>query len=403
MAFLFARTRSQFGTIHWIILSFMALGLFRTIPYVKAYGVDAIRDAALWYYGAFALLVATLVTSDQLMKFLRIYARLLPGLLLWFLVMSTLLRLVDDKLPHFPGSPLPVLSAMKAGDRAVILVGLAVFVATGLHDRFQANHRMARPMFWILWLACAGLVAVESRGGFLAISVTLLVVFVLHPSVEWLKVAVLGAAMLGALLAVDPSIELGGSRQLSAEQLTTNVTSIFSNDTTNEGGVQDNKDWRLRWWKAIYDDTIRGSRLWSGWGFGINLADLYRFQIDDVGSLRSPHNGHVTVLARMGLPGLALWLTLHGVFAGHLIGSIRLARRRADTLLEALGIWILALWMAAMINGAFDVYLEGPQGAIPLWCAMGVGIVLMKSPPLSDPTASKSPAAVEPRLEAVNY
>jgi hypothetical protein len=41
-----------------------------------------------------------------------------------------------------------------------------------------------------------------------------------------------------------------------------------------------------------------------------------------------------------------------------------------------LNIWILIYWGAAMINGSFDVYLEGPQGGIWFWSIIGFGIVV---------------------------
>ena len=49
------------------ILALCALScawIVRTIPYVERYGIDAIRDAAIYYYSAFAFIVAGLLIAD---------------------------------------------------------------------------------------------------------------------------------------------------------------------------------------------------------------------------------------------------------------------------------------------------------------------------------------------------
>ena len=61
----------------------------------------------------------------------------------------------------------------------------------------------------------------------------------------------------------------------------------------------------------ILDYTAFGDHFWTGKGYGINLADSDGFQVVWEGSpLRSPHNSHLTFLARSGVPGLALWALL---------------------------------------------------------------------------------------------
>jgi hypothetical protein len=43
-----------------------------------------------------------------------------------------------------------------------------------------------------------------------------------------------------------------------------------------------------------------------------------------------------------------------------------------------LNLWILCYWLAFMINGAFDVFLEGPQGGIWFWCIFGFGMGVLE-------------------------
>ena len=95
-------------------------------------------------------------------------------------------------------------------------------------------------------------------------------------------------------------------------------------------------------------------------------------------TLRSPHNAHLNILARSGLPGALAWAALQLTFAGMLILAYRRARARGQDLWTRLNLWTLASWAAFMINASFDVYLEGPQGGIWFWSFFGFGIALLE-------------------------
>jgi hypothetical protein len=43
------------------------------------------------------------------------------------------------------------------------------------------------------------------------------------------------------------------------------------------------------------------------------------------------------------------------------------------------GAWVLAYWVAMMVDTSFDPYLEGPQGGIWFWAVFGLGLVVMRS------------------------
>ncbi|MEO7295119.1 MAG: O-antigen ligase domain-containing protein, partial [Candidatus Limnocylindria bacterium] len=51
------RLRPAPSRIVWLLLGFMLLGLARTVPYLGTYGVDALRDAVLWGYAVFDLMI----------------------------------------------------------------------------------------------------------------------------------------------------------------------------------------------------------------------------------------------------------------------------------------------------------------------------------------------------------
>src|SRR5207244_3042369 len=92
---------------------------------------------------------------------------------------------------------------------------------------------------------------------------------------------------------------------ISFEQVIQNVVSPFT--SSKAGDLDATKEWRLEWWSDIADYTIKGKYFWTGKGFGINLATDDGYQVEEEDALRNPHNGHLTMLARAGIPGLVLW------------------------------------------------------------------------------------------------
>jgi O-antigen ligase/polysaccharide polymerase Wzy-like membrane protein len=168
-------------------------------------------------------------------------------------------------------------------------------------------------------------------------------------------------------------------RPATIQQMIENFLSIFG--SSSDGGLEGSKQFRLAWWGKIVSYTVFGDYFWTGKGFGVNLADDDGFQSTTDRSLRAPHNTHMTVLARMGVPGLLLWLLVQGAFGIGLLRATLASRRARDALVAAVGAWILVYWVAMMVDTSFDPYLEGPQGGIWFWVIFGLGLVVMNLVP----------------------
>jgi len=176
-----------------------------------------------------------------------------------------------------------------------------------------------------------------------------------------------------------PTIQSGSGssgRPPTVEQLIENIRSLFTD--VPDPGLEGTKNFRLAWWGTIVDYTVFGEHFWTGKGFGVNLADDDGFQSTADGSLRAPHNSHLTVLARMGVPGFLLWVALQAAFAVGLLRALYASRLRGSTVLAGTAAWLLAYWVAMMIATSFDPYLEGPQGGIWYWVVIGAGLVVMR-------------------------
>ncbi|MGA2631176.1 MAG: O-antigen ligase family protein [Terriglobia bacterium] len=369
--------------LSWLIIAFAVDGALRTIPYLSVYGVDALRDAVIWGYGAYAIIVCALVLRlGCLSRVVRAYGRLVPWLLVGLPVIFVFQNLGQSILPKVLGLVRQVtIPYLKPVDVAVHLAGAAVFLILGLNRREKRLRGFsAGPKEWFLWLAwLVGILVAASinRGGFVAVIAALAVTFLVRPFGRWGKPLVLGVALVGALVVANLKFDVGARRSVSLSQLTSNLTSVFR--FTGEPSLDGTRAWRLRWWSVIINYTVQGRYFWNGKGYGVNLADDDGFTLSADHALRSPHNSHMTVLARAGVPGLFLWLLLQAGFAFSMLRAYFRARGLGQEHWAHINLWILSYWTAFMVAAGFDVYLEGPQAGIWFWCLIGFGMATLQA------------------------
>ena len=364
-----------------LLLVFVLWGAFRTLPYLSVYGLDALRDGVVWGYAVFAILVAAaFMRAGAFDRLQRVLRSVYPLLLVWLPISLLLVSLQASWLPLMPGTDIPLIQS-KPGDAAVHLAGAAAFLGLGARAASGNSRPMSSLGSWFCWAAwAAGLLvtASQTRGGFLAAAAGLLLVMLARPFSSWWKFVAAATFVIGLFLIVGSELDIGRVRRVSPQQIVANVQSVFGSSPRE--GLDGTRRWRLDWWGDIVQYTVFGEHFWLGKGFGVNLAvdDGYVVDPTNPRPLRSPHNGHMTILARTGVPGAIVWLGLQAAFAFALWGAYRRAVRRGHEHWAALNGWLLAYWAAFMINGAFDVFLEGPQGGIWFWSVFGMGIAALE-------------------------
>ena len=364
--------RRVFGNGHALgLIAFMVWGAFCTIPYVPKYGADALRDAVIWGYATFALLVFVFLTHDAswLPTLIRYYQRFACLFLIAMPPIWALTQLAPEVIPFVPGTRIPLIHA-KAGDVQVHLAGILVLWVAGWG---RASG------WWLLLLVINVLtIGVFNRGGMLSFLCVLLICLALRPQTRLLwRLALIVTLVIALMAATDMRVSVPGkSREVSFSQILANFESIGG--SSSRSNLDGTKEWRLLWWGDIVDYTVWGPHFWTGKGFGINLADDDGFQVrGDEGRLRSPHNGHLTVLARSGVPGLALWILVQASWASSILLHYFRARRASKGRWAGLFLLLLGYWVAFMANASFDVFIEGPMGGIWFWTIYGIGLAAM--------------------------
>jgi hypothetical protein len=368
------------GPIRVLIVAFMIWGALQTLPYVGRYGVDAFRDAVTWGYALFALIVSVSIRGQHIDRLTRLYRTLIPLYCVW-----VPLTLILSRLPAAPGSEDPLVSP-KPGDMGIFLAGIAAFALLGLYSA-APKPRVPEAVMWVLWLPAAAVVAIYNRGGMLAMITAGAVIFFLRLPQRWLAPIFFSLLIGTMLVAVNPTVDIGQGRTISVAQFVDNVTSVVSQG--DNSALEGTKEFRLRWWGDIVHYTVDGPYFWTGKGFGVNLADDDGFQVTADHSLRAPHNGHIEILARMGVPGLVLWLLLNSAIGFGLLLAANRARILGRPRWVAIDGWLFVAWAAALVNTSFDPYLQGPHGGIWFWAMVGLAIVAIEAS--TDPAEEEDP------------
>jgi len=366
-----------------LLACYMIWGAVRTVPYVGQYGIDALRDAVIWAWGIFAFALAYVFTRAGIAgRAVRWYGRYMTWMTLWAPIALSVYWWANSLLPRFPWGPgdgVPVLNP-KGGDIAVHLAGLLAFGML-LTPGVTKIRLSVPPFFWTGWTVSFALVGFTGRAAFLTVAFSGLLLMLLRLDlVRWLRATAVITAILVLLASSGLELRTPSGRSVSFNQLLTNVASIFGEAPEFSG--EGTKQWRLAWWEVIVRYTFFGEYFWTGKGFGVNLASEDGFQVTSDNSLRSPHNGHLTVLARMGVTGFVIWISFIIVlFIRLVLGYYRWLQRR-DALQSGVRLTLLVYLTAALINASFDVYLEGPHGGIWFWSLVGAALgVLVRDRP----------------------
>lgn len=331
----------------------------RTFPYWNQYGLDALRDAMIVFYGLFAYVIASLILQRPatLLLLVERYKRFIS----YAVFLSPILAV---------GLFLPLLGfGPKAADVACHLAAIFAFALIGFIR--------LRPLAFVVILLVELFAFTQTREAMVVfvVACTLATTFSLDNRAPRRISACIGvcAIILGVLFVFDFRIASDDFRRpISVQQYVENATSIFTGGDSNDV----TKEWRLNWWSDIINYTLHGPYFWTGKGFGPNLADIDGYQTSgsDYSPLRSPHNAHMTILARGGVPGLVLWIVALGSWFVAVVRQLMEARRLRDNWWAGVFGFLLTYWTMIVVASSFDVVLEGPVMGVWFWTIHGIGL-----------------------------
>lgn len=345
-------------------MKLLVLFLVVTLVYI-ARGVgkyplmEIIRDSFMLNYAIFALIL--LFFKDQVdylkEKLFLVYK--------WYPLVACCSFLCLSYIPFFETFKVfgnMILLLYKFGDMGVHLLISTLFMLNGyirMSKRFAVINTILTIYIFLV-------IAAYSRSGMLAYLLGLGVFFVYTKSrelkifmQEYLRYMPLLLILALGLYGATKLEENFQGRKIGLSQLKENVVSIVSSDA--EGSLNDNKVWRLAWWGKIIQDSFSGSNFFVGRGLGMSMAAVDDIEQDEEG-LRSPHNFHLNIMARYGVPFFLLWM--------YWMYLIMIRIKRKD--ISQYSFTLLTILFVFIVNASFDVYLEGPMGAFPFWTFIGL-------------------------------
>ena len=352
-----------FDSIGAFILVWIIFGAGRFVLDFRVYGVTALRDFAMVYYGVFYFAARMIVVNEaeaaeSFMKVLRVSAVIMGGL---FLITQYFPELVFEYL-LFRGVPLVFYKHDLVGLFAAIGIVLQFL-------RWEEKRRMlnliAAAFLLVVLISTdnrAALVGLAAATGWVALAG------------RWrLPVSLIGGGLLVALLTIfvthlqnnswrdTPLLEV---YEAAASIVDTSGDGSYSGEGTFNKG--DNNTFRLVWWRLVWEETWHASPLF-GMGFGYDIAAQFqREYFADISTdfnARSPHNIFLTIFSRMGFVGLLAFGSMVVIMA------FRTWHVTQSGELLALGAWAAA-WVL-LAGATFGVVLEGPMGAVVFWVLLG--------------------------------
>ncbi len=375
------------GLVEAIAGIWMAYNCVLTVLKLQEYGIQAIRDAATWYYVAYGAIGMAVWYSFDRHRICRWFGAIFIcsgfGIVAFVLTANGIIPDVT-----FPFADSPLLSNARHDIAAAQMLGAAVFVMTSGRSG-DGN--------WPRWFAVPltfltiGLLAVlQVRASFIGLAgiAALLLVFRV-----WRPLVLIGVGLLVFFaVAWIANVEIYTSRGIvSARTVFARQTSTLEFVSGGEIDTQTYVDtvlWRTIWWQALWDEALADPTiLVFGRGYGPDLMAPMRgqqlggifwgteeFSGEAVGRLRVPHNFSITLLARAGVLGVVGWFVFFGMCSYEIVRGILVCRRAHDGQNAAFGIWLLAYAWGLALEAMFGGVLESPFGAVPFYVTLGIGL-----------------------------
>jgi hypothetical protein len=343
-----------------ILFGLILISFFYVFFYLFKYNTfNVFRDSLAFQYAWFAIIVYFLKDDrDFIWKFLIEFYKWIPLVLLlnFFLFYYIFLNL--PSLTIFGGQHILLY---KNGDK-----GLQLLICTILMILFSDKYSKSWLIFnsILIFINLLILLAFTRSGSlsylagifcFFFFSKTSLITDNLRKVLKFIPILLL--IVFGVFAAIEIDGDAQG-RTISLTQITNNFSSLVNSDI--DGSLTDNKVWRLVWWAKLLNESFTIEHFFIGKGLGMSLAGNDLTSVDE--NLRSPHNFHLTIIARFGYIIFFIW-----VYWLYLLFKPLFKKQLSGKMLA-----LTCILLAFIINGSFDVFFEGPMGAFPFWTLVGL-------------------------------
>ena len=382
-ALAFVALKRQPWNIHSIIVEpsvvclilLLLLSCAHLIIDVPRFGFYAVRDSSMFLEAVFLLLGAVWGQNPRDTQFLMRWMFFVFALNLLYSCTFSWGEQIRAWSPTFGVfHPVPLFGNYQ--ENATFLVLGALFCI------WLAPSAVRWPRWILMVLAAAQLSALailQVRAMYVGIAVILLVLLLLRETkklVGFASVLGCGIAVLAvlfstvSLLGIKLQGRMGPVDFSFIEEQAKTVLAVGDANARMSHDVD-----RSEWYGEVWD-RVRSSpsNLIVGEGFG---QALINFENEEGIPVRQPHSSSLTVLGRLGLLGLSIWL-LFVILAA--VRYVKVLRRR-DTPWGAhpLMLWLFLFFLLAFLVASVQPSFEFSHGAIPFYFLQGLAIGILRS------------------------
>jgi O-antigen ligase len=353
----------------WLcVLALIVLTLFHLVRDIQHYGIWALRDASLSLDGLFILLGL----------FWAMKRNAVIPLLKWLTVVFLLnlaycsLFLWQEKISSWsPKSgvfiPVPILG--NYWDSVEFLLLGALFYL------FLARYVVGWPRWILLVLAAVqifGLAILQARGAYLAFAVAVVVFALLGEAKKAGKLLLMLVPAIAVILLITTlGIQVKGRIGLvKVHFFEEHIRSISGAQGTPGSNIEDRVQWLDQAMRHFWTHPIVGV------GFGQTLIH-YRESNKLHTAVRQPHDSNISILARLGVIGFAIWLIFNLFVVGRFIHGLW-QRRYYNRILSDFIIWLFLFYLVFLIDIGTEPGLEFPSSAISFFFFVGLAIGLIR-------------------------
>lgn len=349
-------------------LVFLGFTLIHLVFDIPSKGLWAIRDATMVLDGFFLFLGLFWAMEPES---LDILTKWLLGIFVLNMFYCFTFPWSDAIHDWSPSSgvflEVPILGQYHTTD---IYLLLGAIFCLGAGARFLHNRRWL--ILPLVVLQLLGLAVTQARASYVALVACILVLILLGESKKSLVLisTVSGALIILILLTGVAGLQLSGRiGPINIDFLEDHVRSITGEKVTPASSVDSRIEFAEEAMQHFHSSPVFGV------GFGQPIVSY--IDAETGATVRIPHDSNLTVMVRLGLVGLVIWLAFNLSLIRQIIHALR-RRSRYDTQVYAWIQWVLLFYVTFMIAALVEGPLETPSSAIPFYFFMGLGLGLIR-------------------------
>ncbi len=357
----------------WIfpILLWWALGLSRSLYDVHVGGAWSFRDASQAIESLFLIVGFWLVNSTpNMLYFFRWLRRLLMVAIFYGLLFpfAGTLQKYSPTLPGMGTNSAQLFFQMTDTPNMLVWAACWLLIEPG-RSRSPLRGRELLAAFLVAFAVAFA----QARTIYLGVLVVGILLFVTRSrlATRWTAMLLLGILIIGAISLTGISIKGREHKKISLDFIVSHFEAISGKASSGETeGAAEGVPQRIGWWMNIYRKMIRSpQKIIFGLGYGIPLTNFH----GRAGTIvREPHNSYISVIARLGVSGMIVWLFMQGAFFLSWGRSYRLAGRMGWSD-DRSNLLLLLIFNVLLLNTAIgEDGFEKPFYAIPYYLFWGV-------------------------------